>query len=178
MNRAKEFLALVKKAQQALKSGLDRRAFEFDQSKDPINSTFAGKAYDAARAIQLASDPGAYRAQLKPGKTLPDAVHSPADSEGKQVTLQKGLGATLCVGSDRYAYTLVGWTANGEIVYVTADKATRIDKNGQSESQEYSHESQDVVPEKAVWSRQQKRYRLNGMNLYLGVRRAYSDPGF
>ena len=178
MHRAKEYLALVKKAQQALKSGLDRKAFEFDHSKDPIDKTFAGKAYDAARAIQLATDPGAYRSQLKPGKTLPPTVQSPANSEGKQVTLQRGLGATLYVGSDRYAYTLVGWTANGEIIYVTADKATRTDKNGQSESQEYSYESQDTVPEKAVWSRQQKRYRLNGMGLYLGERRAYLDPGF
>jgi hypothetical protein len=179
MIRAKEFLALVKKAQQALKSGVSRKAFEFDHRKDIIGKALAGKAYDAARAIQLATDPGAYRAQLRPGKVVKDVVTSPTSREGQCHVLKAGLGATLYVGSDRYPYTLVGWTANGEIIYLTADKYTRTDKNGFSESQTYTCETNpEAPPEKAVWSRTQKRYRIGGTGIYLGERKAYLDPGF
>jgi hypothetical protein len=177
MNRRdRETKLLIEQAQAAVKAGQSRVTFV---GLGTDNRTGAGKAYDIAKAMQLASDPGAFRTQLRPGKTVEEVIMSPANSEGKRTTLKQGLGATLCAGSDRYAYTLVGWTANGEIIYVTKDKATRTDKNGQSEDQTYSYETQkEALPEKAVWSRQQKRYRLSGMGLYLGVRKEYSDPGF
>jgi hypothetical protein len=179
MIRGKEFLALVKKAQQYLKSGVSRKVFEYDHRNDIIGKALAGKAYDAAKAIQLATEPKAYRMQLRPGKTLPVRIYSPADRNNLTHLLYYGLGATLSVGSDRYPYTLVGWTANGEIIYLTADEYTRTDKNGQSESQTYTYKTNpDAPPEKAVWSRTQKRYRVGGTGIYLGERKAYLDPGF
>jgi hypothetical protein len=48
-----------------------------------------------------------------------------------------GMGATICVGSDRYPATIIQVTSNGKRIVVQEDKATRIDNNGFSEQQEY-----------------------------------------
>jgi hypothetical protein len=48
-----------------------------------------------------------------------------------------GMGATICVGSDRYPATIIQVTQNGKRIVIQEDKATRIDNNGFSEQQEY-----------------------------------------
>lgn len=52
-----------------------------------------------------------------------------------------GQGATLIIGTDRYAGTIVAETLFMSIREITfqADKVTRIDKNGMSDTQEYSY---------------------------------------
>ena len=51
-----------------------------------------------------------------------------------------GMAATILSWSDRDAGTVIEVSKSGKTVKVQADKATRIDKNGVSEDQEYEYE--------------------------------------
>lgn len=57
----------------------------------------------------------------------------------KQVEPKVGIGCTECMFSDRHAYTIIDVSLNGKKIVVQEDIATRIDKNGMSESQTYDY---------------------------------------
>lgn len=56
-----------------------------------------------------------------------------------------GMGGTIVMWSDRYPVTIIGILratrqSNPTVIRVQGDKATRLDKNGMSETQEWSFE--------------------------------------
>lgn len=53
--------------------------------------------------------------------------------------VQIGMGATICMHSDRHAGTVVSIDQKRGMFSVQRDKATRTDKNGCSESQDYDY---------------------------------------
>lgn len=103
-----------------------------------------------------------------------------------------GMGATILLWTDRNAATVIFVDEKMRIVTVQADKATRIDKNGMSEMQEYEYE-QDLDGSLYTFRRNKvggwDQVRLNektgrwnkvhgGVGLILGVRRHYYDFSF
>lgn len=107
-------------------------------------------------------------------------THSYLDREGHAVTINAGDGATLAIGSDAKPYTVVGFSESGSTVYVRRDNYKRVDDRGYyTESQDYEYTPDPEAPvQKAHLSRKRGCYRLNGLPLWLGHRRAYRDPSF
>lgn len=103
-----------------------------------------------------------------------------------------GDGATVTAWSDRYAGTVVSF--DGKYCSVQCDKATRIDKNGMSDAQEYAYEAdptgyiytfrQDANGVwRAVYKNENGRMvysgkRGDGYGLMIGVRDRYYDFSF
>jgi len=113
-------------------------------------------------------------------------------SESKQPTPKVGMGATILSWTDRHAGTVVDVTAFGDRILIQADRATRADSNGMSESQTYTYERN---PKGAVYTFKRDatgrwvEYRVNertgrynkikgGHGLLLGHRDAYHDYSF
>lgn len=103
-----------------------------------------------------------------------------------------GMGATILSWTDRYAATVIAWDAKKGILTVRRDTATRIDKNGMSDAQEWTYEPN---PEGALYTfRQDKRSggwqevhfkpetgrwaKTGGYSLRLGERNEYYDFSF
>lgn len=89
-----------------------------------------------------------------------------------------GQGATVGVGTDRYAATVIAVSPSGHKVTVQYDKATRTDKNGYCGPQEYTYEPDPSGAIQAFHRNQMGHYRQSSYRLSLGVRSAYSDPSF
>ena len=98
---------------------------------------------------------------------------------GTQRTPQVGDGATINHYTDRTAGTIIE-VLTPKKIKVQGDKATRIDKNGMSECQDYSYECD---PEGPIYTFTQRK---NGMwveskgsnGLTIGIRRQYHDFSF
>lgn len=92
---------------------------------------------------------------------------------------QVGDGATRYSGSDRYAYTVVSVSKSGKRINVQADKATRTDGNGISESQQYEFTSD---PSAAIVTLVRRKdgswYNGNVGRFSVGTRSAYYDYSF
>jgi hypothetical protein len=88
-----------------------------------------------------------------------------------------GMGATILCWTDRHAATIVRVTKAQ--VHVRQDKATRIDKNGMSESQEYAYET-DPTAEVEIFRLTKRGYRKagGGSALRIGDRDEYHDYSF
>ena len=104
-----------------------------------------------------------------------------------------GMGATILCWTDRHAGTIVKVWKDRKVylIEVQEDKATRTDKNGMSECQEYSYEAnpagltttfmmtktkgwiQAYVGETGRW-----RQIQGGNGLRIGERRKYNDFSF
>ena len=102
-----------------------------------------------------------------------------------------GMGATVLSWTDRYAATVTAWDARKGIIIVQADKATRTDLNGMSESQTYAYESNPDGPTytfrlgptgiwtEVVWNATTRRWdKVKALRLRLGERRHYHDFSF
>ena len=101
-----------------------------------------------------------------------------------------GMGATVCGWTDRHAATITNVVRyksgerRGEIreVHVTYDIATRVDTNGQSESQRYTFETDPDGFEVEFTRRADGRYVLkgatSGRRLVIGHRDHYYDYSF
>lgn len=103
-------------------------------------------------------------------------------------TPEVGMGCTLLFWSDRYAGTIIKIENN--IIHVQQDNATRIDKNGISEDQEYEYTPN---PKGAMYYFRIRKGKLvqvrlnmetnrwniaNECNLSIGTRRQYYDFSF
>lgn len=87
-----------------------------------------------------------------------------------------GMGATILGWTDRYAGTIVKVTKTQ--IHVREDKATRLDSNGMSESQDYSYE-RDPHGVLHVFRHTKRGYRNSrGNGLLVGVREKYYDYSF
>lgn len=93
-----------------------------------------------------------------------------------------GMGATILHWTDRKAATVVKVSPSGKTVWVKADTATRVDRNGMSESQVYRYAPNPDAPVKAFrlgkhgWRESGSRGR--GAALHLGHRASYHDYSF
>lgn len=105
----------------------------------------------------------------------------------------EGMGATILAWTDRYPGTItkVHKGKSRTIVLVRQDKATRVDSNGLSESQEYTFEpdpngslyafrqSKNGTWEQVTLNRVTGRYNLSrGYGLRIGERSKYHDFSF
>lgn len=90
-----------------------------------------------------------------------------------------GSGATVLMYSDRHAATVVEVLSPARVV-IQEDTATRTDKNGQSESQEYAYTPNPNAPRQIVSLRKDKRWKIAKSNTVVrfGERDAYHDYSF
>jgi len=101
-----------------------------------------------------------------------------------------GMGATICMWSDRHAVTIIS-IENG-VLTTQMDKSIRIDDNGMSDSQEYTYE-RDPNGSLTHWKKNKKgrwvvafrnpktgRWNLTngGQYLSIGIRDEYYDYSF
>lgn len=112
----------------------------------------------------------------------------------QQPAPKPGMGATLLGWTDRHAATITGVTLNaGQIkrIEVQRDIATRTDKNGLSESQEYRFERDTSAPpyffrrnrqgrwEQIIFNTETQRWnKCSSYGLLIGQRDHYRDPSF
>jgi len=89
-----------------------------------------------------------------------------------------GMGVTELMYSDRHPYTVVKVLTTKRIV-VKADIATRIDKNGYSESQEYRYEQDPQTAEVVLFLNKFGRWKragdAQGSTYLIGRREEYYD---
>jgi hypothetical protein len=100
-----------------------------------------------------------------------------------EVKPEVGVGATIHVGSDRYAGTIVRVSESGKTFWIQYDKSIRTDRNGQSESQSYKHEPNPNGEIKRVSRRKDGGWGITISDNYykpvtVGTRSAYRDPSF
>src|SRR5262245_61336381 len=92
---------------------------------------------------------------------------------GCDVEAKVGMGATILCWTDRHAATIVKVTKTQ--IHVRQDRATRTDKNGMSEVQSYSYESDEAAGVE-VFRLTKKGWRNNkGNGLIVGDRCEYHD---
>jgi len=93
-----------------------------------------------------------------------------------------GMGATLIMWSDRHAYTITGVSPSGKTIKLQRDKATRVDKNGMSDAQDYKYEPDIEAPVETATLRKDGRYKLKGYTsggtVLIGKRDEYYDYTF
>lgn len=90
-----------------------------------------------------------------------------------------GMGATMCLYTDRVPYTVIKVVSDRKII-VQADNAKRLDNNGMSESQDYEYTSNPEGEVKVLTFRKDKCWRVMGDTQYfhIGSRIKYHDYGF
>lgn len=93
---------------------------------------------------------------------------------------QVNMGCTILMYTDRHPTTIVRVSTNKKTIWIKKDKATRLDKNGMNESQEYSFECDDTAPEERFNLNKRGQYgqTKNGMRLRIGERDKYHDFSF
>lgn len=105
-------------------------------------------------------------------------------SESKHPTPEVGMGATICMWSDRHAGTIVRVSKSGKEIDFQYDEAHRVDKNGISESQEYEYKRNPDASILTFTLRKDGRWVMkgepthNGRSLAIGFREKYYDFTF
>lgn len=119
---------------------------------------------------------------IKAGYDPAELLVTPVDEETPETpTIKVGMGATLNVGSDNYPATVVSVSQSGLFAKIQRDQFTRIDDNGQSESQEYTFKYNPDGEVLSISLRGNGQWRVKGRNgtlVTIGTRRAYQDPSF
>lgn len=80
-----------------------------------------------------------------------------------------GMGATMCLWSDRHAYTIIAVSKNRHKITIQRDKATRIDKNGMSDCQTYEYERNPEGEIETATLRKDGAYRITNSRILVGV---------
>lgn len=88
-----------------------------------------------------------------------------------------GMGATLVMYSDRRAYTISRVSKSGKTFWMRQDKATRVDNNGMSESQQYAYTQQSDAPETQVHNTKDG-WKSGGHKVWVGLRDEHYDFSF
>lgn len=97
--------------------------------------------------------------------------------------IKVGDGVSYVIHTDRHAGTVIAVSKSGKTLTMQLDKATRTDKNGQSECQEHTYErNPDGLILKFTWREKKKGFQLSahrGRGCYLiEGRHEYRDPHF
>ena len=98
---------------------------------------------------------------------------TPAD-----VVPKPGMGITIIMWTDRHAGTITRVSPSGKTFWYREDRATRIDGNGMSESQEYTFETVTEGPERCARRCKDGQWRDCGTKIVLGYRSEYRDFSF
>lgn len=100
----------------------------------------------------------------------------------KQPKPEVGMGATICMYTDRHAATIIE-VVNEKTIKVQRDISTRIDNNGMSDQQKYEYSQNPngtieifTLRKNGCWCR--RGGTMNGVSLVVGVRKAYHDYSF
>lgn len=96
---------------------------------------------------------------------------------GKLVKPEVGMGATEICWSDRNPYTVIEVSKSGKSCKVQADKYTRTDDNGMSETQDYTFEPD---PNGKIYTLRLTKngWSHKGTKFSLGQREKYHDFSF
>jgi hypothetical protein len=96
------------------------------------------------------------------------------------MNVEVGMGATICIGSDRYPATVIQITRNGKRIVLQEDFSTRTDNNGVSEMQHYNYEANPNGTINIATLRKDGVYRLTGgkTRVSIGCRSKYYDYSF
>lgn len=100
----------------------------------------------------------------------------------RQPKPEVGMGATIVMYTDLYPATIVEVTHSS--VTIQEDVATRTDKNGLSESQDYTYTTNPKARREVFSLRDTGRYVKRGQptnggtHLVIGTREQYVDPSF
>lgn len=103
------------------------------------------------------------------------------------ITPAVGMGATYCIGSDRYAGTIVHVSPSGREVSFQKDHATNIappEERCIGGTQDYSYEPNHFADVRVYTLRKNGRWVLKGCSmvgfgtLSIGARNHYMDPSF
>lgn len=95
-----------------------------------------------------------------------------------------GTPVTMSYWSDSDPGTIIEVSANGKRIVVQADKATRVDTNGMSDSQTYEYEADPNGAIVTFSQRKNGRWYLVGQEIgstpvcHIGSRRKYYDFSF
>ena len=105
----------------------------------------------------------------------------------KPLEPEVGMGATVLYWTDRSAATIMKVSDNKKSIWISHDKAIRVDKNGMSDAQEYTYETLNV-DNPDLWEeytlRKNGKYYKKGdtirscPSLLIGSRREYYDYSF
>lgn len=104
-------------------------------------------------------------------------------SNGKS-TPEVGMGATLLLWTDRHAGTITEVSEDKKTIKWKADKVSRVDNNGMSDSQDYSYEPNPDAKAMTFTLRKNGKYVVKGapmkqgMVLSVGHRSEYYDYTF
>lgn len=90
------------------------------------------------------------------------------------------MGCIIYFYSDRGACTIFRVSESGKTIWMRRDEAIRTDKNGMSDSQQYTYAPNPEGIEYKASLRKDGNWRLSKQNerVVLGVRRAYHDFSF
>lgn len=91
-----------------------------------------------------------------------------------------GMGLTVRIGSDSYAYTIVSVSASGKSFKATQDSVSRTDSNGpytEDQHYDYTPNPQGELISFRIGTKTQ-RYQCKFGYAHLGYRRYYNDPCF
>lgn len=101
-----------------------------------------------------------------------------------EITPEIGMGATMPVGSDRYPYTIISVSENKKTIVAQRDNYTATKDSDYYSNQKYTYASNPNAELEIFTLRKNGAYVLDGenlhrgMRLWIGERRAYSDPSF
>lgn len=111
-------------------------------------------------------------------ETGPGSVINQVMSGPTTVKPEVGMGATICMWSDRHAATITYVSPSGKMLRARQDHAKRIDKNGMSEMQQWEYSPNPNQPE-VTYRLTKKGIWKSGCNrLAIGVRNEYYDFTF
>jgi hypothetical protein len=101
-------------------------------------------------------------------------------SPDKKHELVVGMGGTLYIGSDRYAYTVTAISPSGKTLTIQEDRAERGEGFDFYKNQTYVYTANPKGEiENVHWSGKRGRYQHEGhFGFYLGERDHHVDPDF
>ena len=100
------------------------------------------------------------------------------------MTLEKGMGATVGIGSDRYPYTIIEVSPDCKTIKIQRDHYTPAEGYNYFGNQVYEYTRDPEAPIEVWTLRNHGRYVRKGdkknssFYLTIGKKQAYSDPSF
>lgn len=90
-----------------------------------------------------------------------------------------GQHATLCVGSDRYPYEVIGMTASGKTLTLRNMKAVHVSGSFQGQNAVYNAVQDPMgMVIKARWSNRANAFKYEHKFVHIGEAQFYQDPNF
>lgn len=87
-----------------------------------------------------------------------------------------GMGATMVVGSDRYAYTIVKVSESGKTIVIQSDIEKQVGEYFGNQKWEHTPNPEGAM--RTVRLGKSGMYKSLGTPVYIGFRDSYRDPSF